>query len=99
MEEEVEIPVSAEELSKESAKMDTDDGATDSSKTETDVNMEDAKTSGGVDNGGPESKEKSIDMETDKKVCKFLISQLHDCCLSFNMLLSFYSNLFDTSAV
>ncbi|XP_074577981.1 heat shock 70 kDa protein 15-like [Curcuma longa] len=68
LEEEVEIPVSAEEPSKESAKMDTDDGATDSSKTETDVNMEDAKTSGGVDNGGPESKEKPIDMETDKKV-------------------------------
>ncbi|XP_042414310.1 heat shock 70 kDa protein 15-like [Zingiber officinale] len=65
--EEVEIPVLAEEPSKESAKMDTD-GVTDSSKTETDVNMEDAKTSGGIDNGEPESKEKPIEMETDKKV-------------------------------
>ncbi|KAG6482379.1 hypothetical protein ZIOFF_059010 [Zingiber officinale] len=69
LEEEVEVPVSAaEQPPKESVKMDTDEAANDSSKTETDVNMEDVKTSGGVDNGVPESEQRPPQMETDNKV-------------------------------
>ncbi|WOK93910.1 heat shock 70 kDa protein 14-like [Canna indica] len=70
-EEEVEVPVSAAaEPPKESAKMDTEESANDSSKPETDVNMEDAKNTtdnyaGQADNGIPES-EKPVQMETDK---------------------------------
>lgn len=72
-EEEVEVPVSTEPQ-KESANMDTDYAANDSSK---DVNMEDAKNStdnatGGLDNGVPESEEKTVQMETDNKVCSSL---------------------------
>ncbi|KAG6537265.1 hypothetical protein ZIOFF_002352 [Zingiber officinale] len=52
----------------ESVRMDTDEAANDSSNTETDANMEDAKTSDWVDNGVPESVEKPVQMETDNKV-------------------------------
>ncbi|RWW67625.1 hypothetical protein BHE74_00024914 [Ensete ventricosum] len=74
-EEEVEVPVSAApEPPKESTKMDTDEAVNEASKTETDVNMEDAKSAsnssaGGVDNGVPESNDKPVEMETDSKVC------------------------------
>ncbi|CAL9091816.1 unnamed protein product [Musa textilis] len=73
-EEEVEVPVSAApEPPKESTKMDADEAVNEASKTETDVNMEDAKSSSnssasGVDNGVPESNDKPVEMETDNKV-------------------------------
>ncbi|RRT79671.1 hypothetical protein B296_00025009 [Ensete ventricosum] len=70
------IPVSAApEPPKESTKMDTDEAVNEASKTETDVNMEDAKSAsnssaGGVDNGVPESNDKPVEMETDSKKVK-----------------------------
>ncbi|XP_042407686.1 heat shock 70 kDa protein 15-like isoform X2 [Zingiber officinale] len=65
--EEVEILVLAEPP-KESAQMVIDNGAIDSSKTEADVSMEDAKTSGRVENGVSESKEKPYTWKLTKNV-------------------------------
>lgn len=68
-EEEVEVPLTASrQQPKESVRMDADEAANGSSNTETDVDMEDAKTSDWVDNGIPESVEKPLQMETDNKV-------------------------------
>ena len=81
-EEEVEVPVSAApELPKESTKMDTDEAVNEASKTETDLNMEDAKSASnssasGVDNGVPESNDKPVEMETDNKVCNLYLFAL-----------------------
>ncbi|KAL7140085.1 hypothetical protein ABFS83_09G097400 [Erythranthe nasuta] len=62
-EEEVEVPVV-----KEATKMETDEApAATPSTTETDVNMQDAKTDG-AENGVPESGDKTAQMETDVKV-------------------------------
>lgn len=66
-EEEVEILVSAEPPM-ESAQMVIDNGAIDSSKTEADVSMEDAKTSGRVENGVSESKERPYTWKLTKNV-------------------------------
>ncbi|XP_010925328.1 heat shock 70 kDa protein 14 [Elaeis guineensis] len=73
-EEEVEVPVSAAmEPPKEATKMETDE-TSDSSRTEADVNMQDAKTAAtdnsgsGVENGAPEAEGKPAQMETDAKV-------------------------------
>ncbi|XP_008786326.2 heat shock 70 kDa protein 15-like [Phoenix dactylifera] len=73
-EEEIEVPVTAaKEPPKEAAKMDTDETSV-SSRTEADVNMQDAKTAttdnsgSGVENGAPEAEEKPAQMETDAKV-------------------------------
>ncbi|KAH7865813.1 hypothetical protein Vadar_011568 [Vaccinium darrowii] len=65
-EEEVEVPVA-----KEAGKMDTDETSCDTapSATETDVNMQDAKSdTPGAENGVPGSGDKPIQMETDAKV-------------------------------
>ncbi|KAI8544416.1 hypothetical protein RHMOL_Rhmol08G0294800 [Rhododendron molle] len=65
-EEEDEVPVA-----KEAAKMDTDETPSDSapSATETDINMQDAKSdTPGPENGVPDSGDKPIHMETDAKV-------------------------------
>lgn len=71
-EEEVEIPV-VKEPTKDATKMDTDetpgDAAAPPGTSETDANMQDAKGDGpGVENGVPESGDKSVQMETDTKV-------------------------------
>ncbi|KAL1551499.1 heat shock 70 kDa protein 15-like [Salvia divinorum] len=63
-EEEVEVPV-VKVAAKEGTKMETDDAHP--SSTETDVNMQDAKTDGpGAENGVSESGDKASQMETDK---------------------------------
>ncbi|KAI3455407.1 hypothetical protein Pfo_012070 [Paulownia fortunei] len=68
-EEEVEVPV-VKESAKEATKMETDEApSAPPSATETDVNMQDAKTDGpGAENGVPESGDKTAQMETDVKV-------------------------------
>lgn len=88
LEEEVEVPVSAaEQPPKESVKMGTGEAANDSSKTETDVNMEDVKTSVGVDNGVPESEERPAEMETDNKVPNLYLFCLVIFVLRFHFLI------------
>lgn len=79
-EEEVEVPVSSEPP-KESEKMDTEEATSESSK---DVTMEEAKRSshnaaGEVDNGVPESEQKSVQMEMDNKVCISIFAGLEAC--------------------
>lgn len=67
-EEEVEVPAA-----KEAGKMDTDETSCDTapSATETDVNMQDAKSdTPGAENGVPGSGDKPIQMETDAKVIR-----------------------------
>ncbi|XP_057969054.1 heat shock 70 kDa protein 15-like [Malania oleifera] len=73
-EEEIEIPV-VKEPAKEATKMETDEASgavpPPSGTSETDVNMQDAKGTAdapGVENGVPESGEKTLQMETDTKV-------------------------------
>ncbi|KAG6532960.1 hypothetical protein ZIOFF_006820 [Zingiber officinale] len=73
LEEEVEVPVIAlRQQPNESVRMDIDEAANDSSNTETDANMEDAKTSDWLDNRVPESVEKPVQMETDNKVLSLI---------------------------
>ncbi|KAL3631864.1 hypothetical protein CASFOL_024848 [Castilleja foliolosa] len=65
-EEEVEVPV-VKETAKEATKMETDE--TPAAPTETDVNMQDAKTDApGAENGVPGSGDKTAPMETDAKI-------------------------------
>ncbi|XP_051147786.1 heat shock 70 kDa protein 14-like [Andrographis paniculata] len=64
-EEEVEVPV--KESAKEATKMETDETPPPSTN-ETDVNMQDAKTDAPAVDNGPESGDKSVNMETDAKV-------------------------------
>ncbi|PIN04454.1 Molecular chaperones HSP105/HSP110/SSE1, HSP70 superfamily [Handroanthus impetiginosus] len=72
-EEEVEVPV-VKEPAKESTKMETDEPPADPAlappaATETDVNMQDAKTDGaGAENGVLETGDKPVQMETEAKV-------------------------------
>lgn len=72
-EEEVEVPVSKEQL-KEASKMETDDAPSDAvppSSSEADVDMQEAKGTAdapGSENGVPESGDKPVQMETDNKV-------------------------------
>ncbi|GMH15960.1 hypothetical protein Nepgr_017801 [Nepenthes gracilis] len=69
-EEEIEVPVE-KDLPKETMKMDTDEAPSNDARVgpaESDVNMQDAKGTAGVENGVPESGEKPVQMETDTKV-------------------------------
>lgn len=71
-EEEVEVPVT-----KEPTKMETDEATAEAPPAgtgETDVNMDDTKTSSNAsgpaaENGVPEVEDKPVHMETDTKVC------------------------------
>ena len=55
--------------------MDMDEATNASSKTENDVDVQEANgttdnSSDGVENGAPEAGEKPVQMDTDSKVCK-----------------------------